>query len=718
MVNGKDSRCQVPKDRYNIDTWYGPGCVAHVGTKYGHFLEELNLANIDPNFCSFTKQEAELLDPQQCLFLEVVYEAFENSGTSNWRGKDDGQDLNPTRTYVYGDYIIANRASYELDLKDPSMVVRTACSSSMIGLHLACQDILSGDCADGAIVGGINLIITPRTTVALTEQGVLSEDGRCKTFDADADGYARGQSVSAIYIKELSDAVRDQDPSRAVIRSTCAAADGKTPGFTMPNPESHEKLMRRGHRLAGVSDFSKTAMVECHGTGTAVGDPLEVSAVANVWGDHGIYIGSVKPDIGHGEGASGLSSIMKMTLALENKTIPPNINFKTPNPKKSAASFGLGRKPESKSQGSDNKNLGWYLLTFSAKHPKALEMSAQRHEEYLTIHPDSLSNMAYTLNTKRTVHSHRAFCVTDGLDSFEISKIVKPALGSKCDLAFVFTGEGAQWAGMGLELLRSDGIFKDKVDHLDNELSRLSDGPNWSMRDEMLTTEKTSRLSKAEISQPCCTAIQIALVELFGSWGISPDAVVGHSSGEIAAAYACGAISAQDAIRVAYYRGNSTIALKSLRKGGMAAIGLGREDVEQYLQPGVTIGCDNLPASVTLTGDADVLERVMGTIRTAEPSVLVRPLRVECAYHSKHMKLIAQDYASRLGTVNASQSRVPFYSSVTRGVNSDLSTSYWTENLVSPVWFKEAIQAALQSHDNLTWRYCRADYNADTRLPD
>ncbi|CAG2008545.1 unnamed protein product [Fusarium graminearum] len=202
----------------------------------------------------------------------------------------DGQDLNPTRTYVYGDYIIANRASYEFDLKGPryappptpmqnasnrtlySMVVRTACSSSMIALHLACQDILSGDCADGAIIGGINLIITPRTTVALTEQGVLSEDGRCKTFDADADGYARGEGVSAIYIKKLSDAVRDRDPIRAVIRSNCAAADGKTAGFTLPNPESHEKLMRRGHRLAGISDFSKTAMVECHGTGTAVSE--------------------------------------------------------------------------------------------------------------------------------------------------------------------------------------------------------------------------------------------------------------------------------------------------------------------------------------------------------------------------------------------------------------------------------------------------------------
>ncbi|OLN81992.1 Lovastatin diketide synthase LovF 19, partial [Colletotrichum chlorophyti] len=765
LVNGKDGRCQVPKDRYNIDTWYGPGRVTHVGTKYGHFLEELNLANIDPNFWSFTKQEAELLDPQQRLFLEVVYEAFENSGTTQWRGKDvgvyvgalgddwgememqDGQDLNPTRTYVYGDYIIANRASYEFDLKGPSMVVRTACSSSMIALHLACQDILSGDCSDGAIVGGINLIITPRTTVALTEQGVLSEDGRCKTFDADADGYARGEGVSAIYIKKLSDAVRDGDPIRAVIRSTCAAADGKTAGFTLPNPESHEKLMRRGHRLAGISDYSKTAMVECHGTGTAVGDPREVSAVANVWGDHGIYIGSaqVKPNIGHGEGASGLSSIMKMTLALENKTIPPNINFKTPNPKipweeaklkvpikptpwpadrlervavnsfgigganahvilESAASFGLEQKSESSSDDmSDEKPIRRHLLTFSAKHPKALELSAQKHEEYMTTHPDSLSDMAYTLNVKRVAHPHRAFCVTDGLDSFEMSKITKPTMGSNSDLVFVFTGQGAQWARMGLELLEKEPVFRDTIDSLDAALSQLPDGPTWKMRDEILAPKKTSRLSEAEFSQPCCTAIQVALVDLLRVWGISPNAVIGHSSGEIAAAYACGAISAQDAIRIAYYRGTSTITLKSTHKGGMAAIGLGRESVEQYLQPGVTVGCENSPASVTLTGDVDVLETVMEDIRTADSSVLVRALRVECAYHSEHMKVVADAYAARLGTVEAKQPRVPFYSSVTKGVNSDLSTSYWTENLVSPVLFKGAVQTALQSHESLTF---------------
>ncbi|PGH15529.1 hypothetical protein AJ79_02311 [Helicocarpus griseus UAMH5409] len=753
LVNGKDGRCRVPKDRYNIDTWYGSGRVTHVGTKYGHFLEELNLANVDPSFWSFTKQEVELLDPQQRLFLEVVYEALENSGVTNWRGKNigmyvgalgddwgememqDGQDLNPTRTNVYGDYIIANRASYEFDLKGPSMVIRTACSSSLVALHLACQDVQSGNCT-GAIVGGINLIITPRTTVALTEQGVLSPDGMCKTFDADADGYGRGEGVSAIYIKKLSDAIRDGDPIRAVIRSTCVAADGKSAGFTMPNPESHEKLMRRGHRLAGIHDFSKTAMIECHGTGTPVGDPREVSAVANVWGEHGIYIGSVKPNIGHGEGASGLSSIMKMVLALENKIIPPNINFKTPNPKipweeaklkvptkampwpsdrlervavnsfgigganahvvlESAASFGIGQSRKvSSDDGTDS--FKQHLLTFSAKHPQALEKLVQKHEDYLMAHPDSLGDMAYTLNMRREVHPNRAFCVTDGLDALELSRISKASSSSGPDrLIFSFTGQGAQWARMGRELLERESIFKATFEILDSTLSRLPNPPVWNIKEEILASPKTSRLAEAGISQPCCTAIQIALVDLLRSWGITPDAIVGHSSGEIAAAYASGAITAEAAIRIAYHRGQATIPLKSIHKGGMAAIGLGREIVEHYLLPGVTIGCENSPASVTLTGELDALEEVMEEIRKANPEALVRALRVDCAYHSYHMEAIAEDYASHLGTISAEEPKVPFYSSVSGKVNPDLSTSYWVENLTSPVLFKDGIKAVL-----------------------
>ncbi|KAI8228699.1 Highly reducing polyketide synthase gloL [Colletotrichum sp. SAR 10_86] len=344
LFNGRSGRCRVPKSRYNVEAWYGPGRPNHVPTEFGYFLEELNLAHVDPSFWSFTKQEAERMDPRQRLFLEVAYEALQSSGTTKFRGTDvgvyvgtmgddwsqlesrDEQSLEQVRPDVYGDYILANRASYEFDL-------------------------------------------------------------------------------------------------------------------TGPSSQSHERLMRRGHRIAGITDLSKTAMVECHGTGTSVGDPIEVGAVANIWGDHGIYIGSVKPNIGHGEGASGLSSIIKMVLALENSTIPPNINFKTPN----------------------TANL-------------------------------------------------------------------------------------------------------------------------------LLAPKEQSRLAEAEFSQPCLVAIQVALVDLLRSWGVTPDAVVGHSSGETAAAYASGAITAEDAIRIAYHRGQITLLIKAAHKGSMAAVGLGRSQVQKFLRPGVMIG--------------------------------------------------------------------------------------------------------------------------------
>ncbi|KAK1961219.1 beta-ketoacyl synthase domain-containing protein [Colletotrichum sublineola] len=747
LVNGKSGRCPVPKSRYNVENWYGPGRVSHVPTKFGYFLEELNLAHVDPSFWSFTKQEAELMDPRQRLFLEVSYEALENSGSKSWKGNNvgvyvgtmgddwatlesrDERNLNPVRPDVFGDYILANRASYEFDLTGPSVVVRTACSASLVALHQACQDLHSGDCSS-ALVGGVNLILTPKETVAMHQNGVLSSSGFCKSFDADADGFVRGEGVSAIYIKKLSDAVRDGDPIRSIIRSTCTAGNGRTLGLTTPNPEVHERLMRRGHKLAGITDLSKTAMVECHGTGTPVGDPLEVSAVANIWGESGIYIGSVKPNIGHGEGASGLSSVIKMVLALENSTIPPNINFKTPNPRipwesaklkvpteplpwptdkcervsinsfgiggsnahvllESAACFGL---PSTKTFSQSNPKAVYHrLLAFSAKNPHSVQRLTSEVENYLRQSPGSLNNVAYSLAARREIHTHRAFCVTDGNGALQIS----PITNRRCSLTnvvWVFTGQGAQWAQMGKELIEQEPLFGERIDALDKILAGLSQPPSWTIK----APQAESRLSEAEFSQPCLIAIQVALVDMLRSWGVVPSAVVGHSSGETAAAYASGAITAEEAILIAYHRGQITRRIKAAHNGSMAAVGLGRNQVEQFLRPGVIVGCENSPSSVTLSGESDVLQEVLHNIRLKNPEVLARALQVECGYHSQHMQTAKEDFTSRLeGLVHNKKSCVPFYSSVTGVKNTDMSHSYWVNNVVSPVLFNTAIQSVL-----------------------
>ncbi|KAL2062583.1 hypothetical protein VTL71DRAFT_5655 [Oculimacula yallundae] len=759
--NKRSGRCEVPKDRYNIDAWYGPGKIGHVTSRYGYFLSDVNFGNTDASFWSMTKQEIEAMDPQQRLTLEVVYECLQNAGQKpeELRGKKigvylgtfegdwlelDGRDPQHSHMYRltgYGDYMSANRVHYEFGFTGPSVTIRTACSSVLTGLYDACHAVAAGEC-EAAVVACANLIFSPRTSITMQEQGVLSPTGSCKTFDANADGYARGEAVSAIYVKKLSDAIRDGDPIRSVIRSTCINSGGKSSTLTAPNTAAHETLMRRGHELAGISDFSRTAMIECHGTGTAVGDPIEAAAVANVFGDRGIYIGSVKPNIGHSEGASGLSSIIKMTLALEKRTIPPNINFEVPNPKipwkqsklrvpvvpmpwpedcdevvgvnsfgvggsnahvllGSAESFGIRNTQLNPPIEKHSGALPHHLLVFSAKHPEALRNMVTGHESYHISNPESLENMSYSLAMKREVLSHRAFCVTDGEDSWALSVGSRIPQHQPPGLVFTFTGQGSQWPQMGLELLKNVRTFRKSIEQLDDFLSKVPEPPTWKMTAQISASRKSSRLAEAEISQPCCTALQIALVDLLRRHGVKPTAVLGHSSGEIAAAYACGAITARDAISVAYYRGKVMRELDSAAApGAMAAVGLGPNEVEQFLRPGVTIGCENSFNSTTLTGKRNVLELVVNEIKEALPDVFVRMLKVDRAYHSDQMKSVAAKYLEYLMDVclTPCDPKIPFFSSVNCSIitlGAELGPAYWVENLVSPVKFSTAMQSLL-----------------------
>ncbi|WYZ43619.1 hypothetical protein EsH8_VII_000055 [Colletotrichum jinshuiense] len=766
LYNGRSGRCKVPEDRYNAEAWYGPGKIGHTASKFGYFLDNVNLANMDSSFWTMTKKEIGAMDPQQRLTLEVVYECLQSAGqkTEELRGKKigvfigtfegdwlelDGRDPQHHHMYRltgYGDYMSANRINYEFDFVGPSVTIRTACSSSLTALHSACQSILTGEC-ESAVVACANVICSPRTTMTMQEQGVMSPSGLCKTFDADADGYARGEAVSAIYVKKLSDAIRDGDPIRSVIRSTAISAGGRSQTLTAPNTAAHEALIRRAHQLAGISDFSKTAMIECHGTGTAVGDPIEAQAVANIFGDFGIYIGSVKTNLGHSEGASGLSSVIKMTLALENETIPPNLNFTTPNPKihfkkyklavpiepqpwpkdrdhvvgvnsfgiggsnahvllQSASSFGSGIGKVSGQQQVDveeayDASARLRLLLFSAKHPKALQTMLSQHQAYHLSHQSRLRDMSFSLSLKRDAFNHRAFCVTDGVDDWV--PVVSPRSASRepSKLVFVFSGQGAQWARMGMALIKQVTEFKKSLQDMDEFLHMLPDGPDWNLIDEILAPKSRSRISSAEISQPCCTAIQLALVDLLASYNVKPGAVVGHSSGEIAAAYASGAITAKEAIAIAYYRGKVMLAVDPAKtRGGMTAVGLGSDKVEPYLSNGVMIGCENSPESTTLTGEKEALERVAQQIREANPDILVRELHVDRAYHSHHMRKVAPLYKELLGDMtNAKDPIIPFYSSVfCKAVESgqELGPEYWVNNLVSPVRFSTAISQILQ----------------------
>lgn len=393
------------------------------------------------------------------------------------------------------------------------MTIRTGCSSSLVALHEACQALSNGDCAS-AIVAGCNLILSPTMTIAMTEQGVLSPGGISKSFDAAADGYARGEGVNAVMIKPLKDALRDGDPIRAVIRATASNCDGKTAGISMPNPEAHEDMIRRAYRIAGIQDFSATALVECHATGTPVGDPLEASAVARVFGsEKGVYIGSIKPNVGHGEGASGISSLIKAVLALEKKTIPPNIHFTTPNPKipfldanlrvpidakpwpknqlerASVNSFGIGGANahvilESAdyyggSTTTSPLSISPRLLLFSSNNSKSLDRNVQKLESYANAHPESLQDLSYTLAFRRDHLGHRAFGVQVPTQPLQISPVKKTKRSPH--IVCIFTGQGAQWAQMGKELIRDFPSFMRDIQKMQVALSKLPHPPSWKI---------------------------------------------------------------------------------------------------------------------------------------------------------------------------------------------------------------------------------------------
>ncbi|KAJ5100126.1 polyketide synthase [Penicillium argentinense] len=754
LVSKKDARGPVPKSRYNVAAYYSETSKPNsVNTEYGYFLDEsIDLATIDTSFFTMGKSEVERTDPQQRQMLEVARECMEDAGETNWKGRPIGcymgsfgedwvemfakenQHTGSYRVTGYGDFMLPNRVSYEMDLTGPSTVVRTGCSAALVALHEACLAVSRGDC-EGAIVGGANLIMAPGMTVAMTDQGVLAPDGCCKTFSADANGYARGEAISAIFIKPLVDAVRDGNPVRAIIRATASNNDGKgtAAGIQVPNDVSQEAMIRRAYELAGITDYSETAFVECHGTGTAVGDPIETRAVGRVFGPHGgVQIGSIKPNLGHSEGASGLTSLIKSVLALENRIIPPNIKFNIPNPdipwgscglsvptepmpwpesrreRISVNSFGIGgtnahvildsAQSFSVSPVLERPTTSPQLLVYSANTAKSLELMIASYRSYIQKNPGRVSDLAFTLGNRREHLPHRAFAVKGQLGTLTTSSPSKA--GATPSIVMVFTGQGAQWPQMGGHMIRSSPypVFKKTIQSLNSYLQTLKHAPEWNIEEELLKPAETSRLTSAELSQPLCTAIQVALVDTFASVGVQPTAVVGHSSGEVAAAYAAGAITANEAITIAFYRG--LVTNMQDKPGAMAAIRMSSNDVQEYLQSGVIVACENSPKSITLAGDAEAVETVIARIKTASPDILARKLQVDKAYHSHHMAEIGADYHALIEhEVSAKSPAKAFFSSVENRVltqDSSFGPKYWQKNLESPVYFSSAVSSILQ----------------------
>ncbi|KAJ5533456.1 lovastatin nonaketide synthase [Penicillium frequentans] len=776
IVEQRDLRQEMPSNRFNIENFYHPKGTnkGTTNAKHGYFLDQ-DLGVFDRSFFRISGKEAEAMDPQQRLLLEVVYEALEDAGltldeidgsnTSVLCGSFTNdynamitKDLEYYPKYTVtgtGNAILANRVSYAFNLKGMSLTIDTACSSSLVSFHLGAQAIQNGEC-DMSIIVGSALHFDPNIFITMTDLGMLSEEGRCRAFDADGKGYARGDGICAVILRGQNQAQLHEDRIRAVVKATGSNHDGMTQGITLPSSEAQVALIQRTYHSCGL-DPADTQYVEAHGTGTARGDPLEMRAIGTCFASkqrsQPLYVGSIKTNIGHAEGASGVAGLIKATMALEKGKIPPNMHFKRPNKEIAFDDWGITVPTDlidfpTNSQGTKRVSINSFGYGGSNAHvileaydtfpnnidqpvstlPKAFEADVigrpflvplTSHSEkagkvwtdsltaYLQEKPETLvSDLAYSLINRRTLHEKRSFVIgTSAGDVASKLENVPPWTRAKKEplrLGFVFTGQGAQWHSMGRELIAKALIFRQTLERADRVLSGLPDGPNWLIVEELSRTKEESRLAETELSQPVCTAVQLALLELLKSWGVVPTACAGHSSGEVASAYAAGILSFDSAMCVAYYRGLH-MSNKPLQPGkdeipgAMLAVGLGEAEaaLEIKAYPGrVVIAAVNSPSSVTLSGDEDAIIAVNEDLQAR--NVFARRLQVKQAFHSHHMSPLAPAYEKALVecpsfAVKPSETRM--FSSVTGRVakSEKMGPEYWAANMTGTVRFSDAL---------------------------
>lgn len=597
----------------------------------------------------------------------------------------------------------------------------------------------------------------------MTDLGMLSADGRCRHGDSAGSGYVRGEGITAVVLKRTSRAELDGNNVRSVIRASGANHDGKKQGITLPSAKAQAALIERTYREAGLNP-ADTQYVECHGTGTKAGDPKELRALSSVFSptrDDAVYIGSVKTNIGHLEGASGLAGIIKSTLALENQQIPPNMHFQNPNAEVDFKGWklqiptstvdwkvkpGVARRVSINSFGYGGSNAHIileeytpsftpapraglpdplsamaktrpYLAPLTSHSEKAGKYMADKLADYLEANPGTnIADFAATLTVQRSMHSVRSFAYGSSTEAF-VSGLREPlpvANWTNKDISvprigFVFTGQGAQWYGMGRQLIELNPLFRQTLEKCDKILQSLHDKPNWTVLGELLRGQEDSRLSETRFSQPICTALQLALIELLTSWGIKPSAVVGHSSGELAATYAAGILSFENAMVAAYYRGlymgNGAESGDSV-PGAMMAIGLNEIETVKELKPyagRISVAAMNSPSSFTVSGDEDAITELQGIL--SERKVFARRLQVGQAFHSHHMLPLAPGYERALKEHPGFTPQPPtvrMFSSVTARVADyeKMGPSYYTANMTGTVKFSDAITGTVLDEDD------------------
>lgn len=763
LEQGRDVVTEVPKSRWDADSFYDPDPDApgKSYTKWGSFLEDID--QFDAQFFGISPREAVSLDPQQRLLLEVTWKALEHAGIppASLAGSQTAVYVGLTTTdYLlrlaagggmrYADAytpsgtahsVAGGRLSYVLGLHGPNVALDTACSSSLVAIHLGVQSLRVGEAAL-ALVGGVNLALIPDGSILTSRGRMMSFDGRCKTFDASADGYVRGEGCGMIVLKRLADAQRDGDTILGVIRGSALSQDGRSSGLTAPNGPAQEAVIRAALANAGLLP-EDIGYVEAHGTGTSLGDPIELKALGEVFGarpaERPLMVGSVKTNIGHTEAAAGVAGVIKAILALRHRAIPPHLHLRKPNPlfdwdrypvvvpaamtpwdvpagmlrRAGVSSFGFSGtnahvvleeapQPPRSAEAAEADGRP-QLLMISAESATALTDLARRYSDALDgpLAP-SLAALARTAAVGRSHFTERMALVARARDDAHAMlgayvrgeadlpiSIGRNSAGEAPEVVFMFTGQGAQYAGMGMQLYRSQHVFRDALDRC---AALLADELPVPLLD-LLAGSDAGQLDDTRYTQPALFAIEYALAHLWRSWGLEPTAVLGHSVGEYAAACIAGVFSLEDGLRLIAARGRLMSALP--RDGAMAAVFADEATVVAAIagQTGrLSIAAINGPQNIVISGDVRTVDAVLEQLLVR--GIEGQRLNVSHAFHSPLMAPMLDEFEAVAATISFNPPRIGLVSNLTgRLVGAEIcSPSYWRSHVRDTVRFADSIR--------------------------
>ncbi|MCZ8379917.1 SDR family NAD(P)-dependent oxidoreductase [Mycobacterium sp. CPCC 205372] len=774
LSGGVDAIREVPEDRFDIDEFYDPDPDApgKTYTRFGGFLDGID--GFDPEFFGISPREAVWIEPQQRLMLETAWEGLERAGYSpaSLRGSKTGVFVGVAANeyahllssesidkiephFITGNALnaISGRVAFAFGLEGPAVAVDTACSSSLVAVHQAVQALRSGDC-DMALAGGVNVLISPVTVVAASRARMLSPVGRCKTFDASADGYVRSEGCGVLVLKRLSDAERDGDRICAVIPSTAVNQDGASSGLTVPNGGAQQRLIGTALTRAGLTG-GDVDYLEAHGTGTPLGDPIEVQAAAAAYGgsrdaDRPLLMGSVKTNIGHLESASGAAGLIKVVLSLQHELLPQSLHFDNPSPhipwaslpvrvvdkaipwhangrprRAGVSSFGFtgtnahvlieeAPQPAAADVSADDAEVPAPagqtahdapvdVLALSARSPEALAALASRYETWLSAQPDAdLADVCVTAGTGRSHFEHRAALVVDSIASARdgLAELVQNRLRPGVvrgehthnpTTAWLFTGQGSQYPGMARELFDTEPVFAETVTRCAEAVEGILPYP---LLEVLFAADRETgeRLRHTSFAQPALFAVEMGLARLWQSWGIKPDVVLGHSVGQYAAACVAGVFSLEDGARLMAERGRM---FGSLPEGGrMVAVFADAKRVEQLAgeYPRVSVGAYNGPNTV-LSGPAEDLEKIVATF--TDDAIRCTWLQTSHAFHSELLDPVLDEFESYAAQLTFAPPTLPLVCNRTGAVltaQTPLDAQYWRRHSRQPVQFAESVR--------------------------